>query len=105
MSKSKHEIKMDYEKAKQQADKLDEAARELDKLQSQNFNNTLQQISVNWKGIPASAYLQQGRKLQGNIKTTASELRNIASAIRTIARRIYEAEMENYRREHEKHHH
>lgn len=105
MSKSKHEIKMDYEKAKQQAEKLEEAAEDLNRLQEYHFCNTLQQIANNWQGDSANAYINKGKTLQENMKTTATDLFSIAKAIKEIARQIYEAEMENYRREHEKHHH
>ena len=50
-------------------------------------------VSANWKGQNASAYLNKGGKLQGNINETSIELHGIASDIRVIAKRVYRAEM------------
>jgi len=92
---SRWEIEMDFRRAMAEAKKLDEAAGSLDKLSRKRLSETLQTISVNWKGESASLYTKKGAALQGRMNTTASELHKIAEDIRTIARRIYEAEMKN----------
>lgn len=86
-------IRFNFQKALRQADQLDTIANNLSKLSSGDLNGTLQMVSANWKGQNASAYLAKGGKLQGNISTTAKELHSIASDIRTIAQRVYRAEM------------
>jgi uncharacterized protein YukE len=50
-------------------------------------------LSASWKGDNAKAYIGKGSRLQENIRGTAGELRSIAAEIRTIAKRIYDAEM------------
>lgn len=95
---SKHEIEMNFEAAKRQADKLDNIADELDRLSKNRFNDTLQSVSAAWKGESATLYVNKGVKLQGDITQNAVDFRSIAQEIRAIAQRIYEAEMANYER-------
>lgn len=93
MALSEATIRFNFKKALQQAEQLDQIANNLSKLSTGDLNGTLQVVSANWKGQNASAYLEKGGKLQGNIKTSAKELHNVAADIRTIARRVYNAEM------------
>ncbi len=86
-------IRFNFQKALAQADQLDTIANNLNKISSGDLNGTLQVVSANWKGQNASAYLEKGGKLQGNIGTTAKDLHSIASDIRIIAKRVYRAEM------------
>ncbi len=90
---SRSEIEFDFAQAKRQADRIDEIANNLGNLSKNNLENTLQTLSNNWKGANASAYLTKGGRLQGEINGTVGELHSIASDIRTIAQRIYDAEM------------
>lgn len=86
-------IRFNFQKALAQADQLDTIANNLKRISSGDLNGTLQVISANWKGQNATAYLEKGGKLQGNIGATAKDLHSIASDIRIIARRVYRAEM------------
>jgi WXG100 family type VII secretion target len=90
---SRYSIEMDLKQAKKQANKLDDIANNISDLSNRKFENTLQNLSSSWKGGNASAYLNKGTKLQGQMNSTASELHSIASDIRRIAQRIYDAEM------------
>ncbi len=101
---SRHEIEMDFKKAKEQADKLDAAADSLKDVNKNKFRNTLQNIGANWKGESAALYLSKGETLQGKMSGTESELRNIASDIRRIAKNIYDAEMRAWERAHRHRH-
>lgn len=102
---SKYEIEMDFEEAKAQAQKLDDAADSLSQISSVKFETTLENIAASWRGESANLYLQKGEMLQGQMNGTASELRSIAAEIRRIAKKIYDAEMENYRRAKRRKHH
>ena len=95
---SKHEIEMDFKRAKDQARKLEAAAESLNNLSKNKFNGTLQSISNSWKGDSANLYLKKGAVLQEQMTSTALELNSIASDIRRIAEKIYEAEMRNWER-------
>lgn len=90
---SRASIEFNFNKAKAQADKLDAVADQLNTLSDSKFGGTMQHLSSNWKGENASLYLAKGGKLQDQMNATSKELKSIAADIRTIARRLYEAEM------------
>ena len=87
------EIEFDFQRAKAQAEKIDRIADRLRNLSQNDFDDSLQNLSAGWKGESASLYLQKGGALQDKIVNTASELYVVADDIRTIAKRIYEAEI------------
>lgn len=93
MSLSEHAIKINFQKARQQAAKLDEIADTLKNLSEHEFADTMQTIRNNWRGENADIYINKGFNLQGNMTQTANSFHAIASEIRTIAQRIYDAEM------------
>lgn len=86
-------IEFNFRKAMNQADQIDNLANNLSNLSRNRFAGTMQGISASWKGDNASLYLGKGERLQGNMDGSASELHSIASDIRTVARRLYRAEM------------
>lgn len=90
---TRESIEFDFQQAMAQADKIDDLAAALNTLSNNKFQGTLQNINTNWKGERASEYLTKGSRLQLKMNGTADDLSGIASDIRTIARRIYEAEM------------
>lgn len=94
---SRASIEFDFHRAEAQADKLETVADNLSRLSRSKFENTMQNLASNWKGENASLYLKKGGRLQEQMDGTARELYSIASDIRTIARRIYEAEMKALR--------
>ena len=90
---TRKEIEFDFQRAKEQAEKIDKIADRLRRISQNDFGNSLQNLSAGWKGESASLYLQKGSALQEKIEATANALYGVAEDIRTIARRIYEAEM------------
>ncbi|MBE5881918.1 MAG: hypothetical protein E7289_06410 [Lachnospiraceae bacterium] len=90
---SRSTIEFNFTKAKQQADKLDAIANDLSRMSSSDFAGIMQNVSANWKGENASAYLAKGSTLQGKMDVTAKSLRGVAADIRAAAKRIYDAEM------------
>lgn len=92
---SKHEIKVNFQLAKQQAARLEEIADSIDGIGNGDFAETLQQISKSWRGENARMYLEKGNQLQSDMSGSAKTLRQIASEIRTKAERIYWAEMKS----------
>ncbi|MBQ9991569.1 MAG: hypothetical protein IJP31_11635 [Lachnospiraceae bacterium] len=93
MALSESTIIFNFQKAKRQADELDQIASNISKMASSEFGETMQNIARNWKGEKANAYLAKGSILQEDMKSTAGFLHKIAAEIREIAQRIYEAEM------------
>lgn len=86
-------IEFNFKKALGQADKIDTIADNLSKLSGTEFGSALQNLSANWKGENAALYLTKGSRLQENMGQTAKELHAVASDIRAIAKRLYDAEM------------
>lgn len=90
---TKASIEFNFRRAMNQADQIDNLANNLSNLSRNRFAGAMQGISANWKGDNASLYLSKGERLQGNMNGSANELHSIASDIRTVARRLYRAEM------------
>lgn len=90
-------IEMDFRQAMAQADRVDDAANNLSGVSNRQLEGTLQDLASGWNGENADAYLAKGAKLQSRINNSASELQEIASTIRRIAKRIYDTEMANLR--------
>lgn len=86
-------IRINFQRAKNQASTLEQIAEDLSRLSCNDFAGTMQLISTNWKGNNANAYLQKGFRLQDDMNDTVQQLREVASEIRRIAQRIYDAEM------------
>lgn len=97
MAKSLIEIQMNYQKAKEQANRLDEIAKDLTNTANNQLGGALNGINSAWKSDTASAYIKKGKAVQEQLKKRADELRKTASAIRTIARNTYNADMAAYR--------
>ena len=86
-------IEFNFRTALNQANKIDEIADNLSRLSGTDFGNVLQNLSAGWKGENASMYLSKGSILQGKMNTTSGSLHAVASDIRAIAKRLYDAEM------------
>ncbi len=90
---TREKIEFDFRQAMRQADRIEEIADKLNRLSSSKLESSLQNLSVSWKGENASAYLAKGERLQGKMGQTAKGLQAAASDIRTVAKRLYDAEM------------
>lgn len=91
------EIHFNYTKAIQQANQLESIAKNLRKAANNTMENILNDISSAWKSDSTPQYIKKGQKVEGDIRTTAENLDRIAQAIRIIAQRIKEAELEAWR--------
>ena len=86
-------IYFNYQKALRQADRIDQAAEELSRVSGNEFQGALQDLSTGWTGESASLYFVKGDRLADDMNATAGELHQAAADLRTMARRLYEAEM------------
>lgn len=91
------EIYFNYDKAIRQAGKLEDVARRLRKAADSDMEGILNDVNAAWKSDSAPQYIKKGQKVEGDIRITAGNLTNIASAIRTIAKRVRDAELEAWR--------
>lgn len=88
------EIYFNYNQAIAQANKLDDIAKRLTNVAHQDMERILNEINSAWKSDNSPKYIQKGQKVEGDIGVTAGNIKNIASSIRTIAKRVLEAELE-----------
>lgn len=89
---TKQNVENNFRSAMAQAAKIDELAESLAAISEKKLGNTLQELSLGWKGENASAYLRKGAKLQDRMSNSSMELRGITEDIRSRAKRIYESE-------------
>lgn len=94
---SRHQIQMDFTKATQKAKELDDIADNLSKLADTDLQNTLDGLNNDWKGDNAGEYIKKGFALKENMDKTVKDIRETAGTIRTVAKNIYDAEMEALR--------
>jgi WXG100 family type VII secretion target len=91
------EIRLNYNKAIQQANQLDEVAGRLLNLAGRDMESALDDVSKAWKSDSSPQFIKKGQKLETDMRTTVENLKKISSAIRAIAKRVYTAEMEAWR--------
>lgn len=94
--KSANQIRMDFSKAYAEAERLDRVADQLKMLASKKMEESIRNLSYAWSGGNARLFFQKESQLQNHIGETAKEIYRVAADIRTIARRVYEAEMRAY---------
>jgi uncharacterized protein YukE len=96
MAKSAVVIRIEFEKVKAQADRLDEIARDLKQTADNQLGNVLSGVENAWKSDSATGYLKKGKQVQEQLTKRANEVEKAATAMRTIAKNIYDAEMRAY---------
>lgn len=94
---TRERIEFNFRQALGQADRIDEAAERLSRLSGREFRMSLDNLSANWRGDAASMYMTKGNRLQEQMDGTAKELHAAAAGIRTLARRMYNAEINAWR--------
>lgn len=93
MAKTASEIRMDFSRAKRQADQLETLGEELKRLADHKVEDSFERIASVWEGENSEKYRTKGRILEEKLRENAGELLKAADAIRTIAQNIYLAEM------------
>lgn len=91
------EIYFNYNRAIEQARELESISKRLKNAANNTMEDILNDVHVAWKSDSTPRYIKKGQKVEGDIRTTANNLTNIASAIRTIAQRIRDAELAAWR--------
>lgn len=86
-------IELDFRAAMAKADELEAVGKELMQTVNGDYEDTLQMLAGNWKGVNAEAYLRKGGDLGNQMRRTARSVMEAAEEIRRTARRIYAAEM------------
>ncbi len=90
---TEREIKLNYQQAIKQARKLEEIAGKLENLSSNKLSNTVGTLKQAWQSDSSPQYYNKVDKVQGDINTTAKQVRKIANSIRTTADAVRNSEM------------
>ena len=86
-------IKMNYQRSIRPAEQLDRLAEQIRRVGSSKIKQAREAEARGWKGDNEKLMRTKHEVLQDKVNTTANSLRNIANAIRTIAKNTYDAEM------------
>ena len=92
---SEQTIIFNYNKAIQQADNLLEVSKDIRKIATGKLNDSIQTIDKNWDGENSKKFLTKSKRLKEKVEDSADDIKSIAEAIKTIAKSVYDAEMEN----------
>ena len=90
---TEREIKLNYQQAIKQAGKLEDIANKLENLSSNKLSNTVGTLKQAWQSDSSPQYYNKVDKVQGDINTTAKQVRKIANSIRTTADAVRNSEM------------
>lgn len=90
-------IRMDYQKALNDAQKLDDMAKRLKNASTRSLGDSINLLVRNWSGANAKKFVSVEEQFQRDVASTISELHKIASDIRSIAKSVYDAEMAAYK--------
>lgn len=94
--KSQSEIRMDFTKARADADKIDRIAADIKTLSRGKLENSMNRIVAAWTGTNSKLFLKKEAQLQAEMDRTVRSLNDIADDIRRIARQVYDAELRAY---------
>ena len=70
----RQELKLNFQMAKDQANRLDEIGREIQKVAQNEYEETLNGIRSAWKGENADAYLAKAGELKAKIEQTGQHI-------------------------------
>ena len=85
-------INIDFNKARQQADKLEGIANELEKLTGNDYEAAMGQLREGWKGDAADQFLSKGGVLEEDLRTTVTKIREVVNSIRTTVTKVEKAQ-------------
>ena len=89
------EIFFDYNKAIEAADYLDSLADEMMSTTEEDYNGAIGVMKSEWTGDNAEDFYSKADAHTQKMEAAANNLRTIAEAIRTIAKRWFDTEMAN----------
>ena len=94
---SEQTIVFNYNKALQQANNLLEISNDIRKIATDKLEDSIQTIDKNWDGENSKKFINKNKKLQEKMKDSADDIKQISTAIKKMAKQIYDAEMESIR--------
>lgn len=94
---SEYSITFNYNKAVKQAGELEEIAQEIRKVANDKMETSIQTVDKNWDGATSKKFVTKSKQLKSKVVDSADDIEKIASTIKTMAKAIYDAEMEALR--------
>jgi len=94
--KSQYQIKINFQQAKAEADRLEYVANQMKCLVYEKLAQSMREISYTWTGRSAYRFLRKQAFQLHYINTLIDAIYDVAADIRRIAKQIYEAEMRAY---------
>ena len=91
------EMNFNYERAIQQAERLETLSARLKRVAGQDMERLLGATRRAWRSDSTPSYLRKGQKTEAEIQSMADELKKTAGKIRVIAEEVRAAEMEAIR--------
>jgi WXG100 family type VII secretion target len=91
-------LNFNYDKARQQAQRVEETADQLRALANNQMANAIASINASWDGESSNLFLRHCEETRARMLTRANELTEIASRIRKVAQILHDAEMEAKRK-------
>jgi len=85
-------INIDFVKARQEADKLEQIANELERLTGSEYASAMGQLREGWKGDAANQFLKKGGILEDNLTITVKKIREVVSNIRGTVTKVEKAQ-------------
>lgn len=73
MAKSSYEIRMNYKRAVEQANTLEQIAADMRNSVEKDLQECINEISCNWVGNNANAYMAKCQRLGESVRGTAGE--------------------------------
>ena len=86
---SAHKIRMDFELAKRQAQRLEEDACKMDRIADGKMADAMERLAAGWTGENSVKFIKKESRLQSEMCSTADSLRRVADTIREIAQNVY----------------
>ena len=93
MTRSKTEIDIEFNRALEQADELEELSCKLCNISNTRLEGALTLLTKAWKGQNAAEYMRNTGVLRDRLYDSADILKDTAQMIRRTATAIYAAEM------------
>lgn len=90
--KTTYQVKVTYNKANTQANKMDRIAANIDKKR-QKLADDRRKLAGYWKGDNSDSYQAKMNQWENELSGIVTDLRNIAQTIREVARNTYNADM------------
>lgn len=91
--RSDSEIRYDYQKAKEYADRLAELANEIKQIANGTYVNAMNEISLKWQGESAAVFKNKAEKVRNDMLKIAGDIDKAAEKILTTAANLYRSEM------------